>query len=628
MQPLKIKLSNRLSISQAKNTVLVAFMLGILLSAVQITLDFIKEQRQMDSVVLQVISMLRDAAAKSVYDIDEQFAGNVISGLFEYQPIRNVKIINDFGGVLQERARPAFEYPNYIFNRFIRMLFAADKLYTIPLYVKDRERPIGHILVSVDAYLVAENFITRSGLVILSGLIRNIALAVVLTLLFYFTLTKPLLRMIQTISAVDISRPASALLSFPRRHAQNEFGLLISTINFVLTGFAEGLKERDQAEEALRKSEMKYRTIFENSISGIFQVSPDGRFLTANSSMARICGYASPRELMESTANAAKTLVKEPAKRSEFQALITEQGAVKDFEFALLRKDSSVITAVINAHGVKDENGRLLYYEGVLEDITQRKQGEELIRKLNKDLEQRVLERTAELEAANRELEAFSYSVSHDLRSPLRSLDGFSQALLEDYQDRLDHQGRDYLQRVRNASQKMGHLIDDILNLAMVTRYKMKRETVDLSAMALAILEELKEKNPERSVTVTVADGLRADGDKVLIRVMLENLLGNAWKYTARIENPRIEFGMDRQNDEPVFFLRDNGAGFSMQYVHKLFIAFNRLHTTEQFEGTGIGLAIVQRVMTRHGGRVWAEGKEGAGATFYFTLHTGRRDDD
>jgi signal transduction histidine kinase len=236
------------------------------------------------------------------------------------------------------------------------------------------------------------------------------------------------------------------------------------------------------------------------------------------------------------------------------------------------------------------------------------------------ELEQRVADRTAQLEVANKELESFSYSVSHDLRAPLRSIDGFSQALFEDYGDRLDDQGRGDLQRVRNATQRMAQLIDDMLNLSRVTRGEMRRENVDLSAMAKSIAEELAKAEPGRQVEVVIAPQITTEGDSRLLRVVVENLLRNAWKFTGKQSSARIEFGTQANNGKLVYFVRDNGAGFDMAYAAKLFGAFQRLHAMTDFAGTGVGLATVQRIVHRHGGRVWAEGKVDQGATFYFTL--------
>ncbi|MGA2603505.1 MAG: PAS domain S-box protein [Verrucomicrobiia bacterium] len=267
-----------------------------------------------------------------------------------------------------------------------------------------------------------------------------------------------------------------------------------------------------------------------------------------------------------------------------------------------------------------NKQGQPRQYVAIRTDITARKHAEEEVRELNTKLEQRVLERTAELTAANKELEAFTYSVSHDLRAPLRGIDGFSQALLEDYADKLEGDGKNLLQRIRAGSQRMGTLIDDLLNLSRVSRRALHREPVDLTKLASEIAGELREQDPQRRVELRIADDLKTEGDPELLRVVLENLLGNAWKYTAKQPHATIEFGLDRDNGHPSFFVRDDGVGFDMQYVDKLFTPFQRLHAMNEFPGTGIGLATVQRIVHRHGGRVWAQAEVNKGATFHFTL--------
>ena len=254
-------------------------------------------------------------------------------------------------------------------------------------------------------------------------------------------------------------------------------------------------------------------------------------------------------------------------------------------------------------------------------DISGRRAAERELAEMNQGLERRVLERTIELEAANQELEAFSYSVSHDLRAPLRALDGFSLALLQDYGEHLDDTGKDYLARVRAAAQRMGQLIDDMLMLSRVTRREMVREQVDLSALARAVLADLREAQPQRAVEADVADDLVASGDPALLRIVLQNLLMNAWKFTSRRPEAHIAVGEVRRDAGAAYFVRDDGAGFDATYVDKLFTPFQRLHAAEEFPGTGVGLATVARIVRRHGGSVWAEGAVDCGATFYFTLH-------
>jgi light-regulated signal transduction histidine kinase (bacteriophytochrome) len=245
---------------------------------------------------------------------------------------------------------------------------------------------------------------------------------------------------------------------------------------------------------------------------------------------------------------------------------------------------------------------------------------EAAIREMNEALERRVRERTAELEAANRELESFAYSVSHDLRAPLRTIDGFSQALLDDWGHVVGTSGHEHVRRVRAATQRMGQLIDDLLQLSRVTRVELRRQNVPLSGLARAIGERLMRSEPQRELALLVAPGLEAPGDARLLEVALENLLGNAWKFTARQPQARIEFGAEARDGQRAFFVRDNGVGFENGYAARMFTAFQRLHSDDEFPGTGIGLATVQRIIQRHGGSVWAEGAVGLGATVYFTL--------
>jgi PAS domain S-box-containing protein len=278
------------------------------------------------------------------------------------------------------------------------------------------------------------------------------------------------------------------------------------------------------------------------------------------------------------------------------------------------RKDGSVFPA--EASISRMAIGGRLVFTAILRDVTPQRQAEESIRRLNSDLEQRAMQ----LEAANRELEAFSYSVSHDLRAPLRTITGFAQVLVEDYADKLGEEGKDFLTRITHASRRMALLIDDLLGLSRLTRGTVNRDNVDLSAMARGVAEELRRDEPDRIIDLDIADGLQVRADPHLMRTVLVNLLSNAWKYTSKKPRAHVEFGATEHDGRRAFFVRDDGAGFDMAYAHKLFGAFQRLHGMKEFPGNGVGLATVQRIIHKHGGEVWADGAVGRGATFYFTL--------
>jgi len=385
------------------------------------------------------------------------------------------------------------------------------------------------------------------------------------------------------------------------------------------------VSERERTEKALIESERRFRQLFENSVDALFVHDEQGRFVDCNAEACRALGYTREELLQLSVADIATHLISEEERREKKgdtlweQAMHGEPGRLVGFEENELRRKDGTIFPVEVGVGALEYEGRKLIFASI-RDTTERKRAEEELHRLNEELERRVQRRTAQLESFNNELEAFSYSVSHDLRTPLRAIDGFSQILLDDYKDTLDEQGRLYLRRTKDASQRMGQLIDDLLNLSRMARSKMQQERVDLSALVNAVAEEFRRAQPERQVEVVVEEGLVVTGDERLLRVMLENLLGNAWKFTRCQPRPRIEFGLTRYGDARAYFVGDNGVGFDMAYADKLFGAFQRLHTTSEFEGTGIGLATVQRIIHRHGGRVWAKGKVREGATFFFTL--------
>jgi len=368
----------------------------------------------------------------------------------------------------------------------------------------------------------------------------------------------------------------------------------------------------------LKASEERTRLFFERQVVGMAITSPERKWLQTNASLQRMLGYTG-----EELSRMSWTEMTHP---DDLDRNLTYFGQMLDGEideFAMekrfVRRDGSVMDAYVSIGCVRRHDGQVDYVFALYEDITERKRAEEEISLLHSSLEQRVLERTAQLEVAIREQESFSYSVSHDLRSPLRHINSYLSILQDEYAPSLPGEASRYLERACEASVKMGKLIDDLLELSRVSRSTLIKEKVDLSGMAAGIIAMLRETDPGRAAEIEIEPELSAMGDKALMGLVLENLLGNAWKYSSRRKRSRLVFGAKQIGTETAFYVADNGAGFDMAYRDKLFGAFQRLHG-EEYDGTGIGLATVKRIMERHGGSVWAEGEVDAGATFYFTL--------
>jgi PAS domain S-box-containing protein len=389
--------------------------------------------------------------------------------------------------------------------------------------------------------------------------------------------------------------------------------LLIAIVSWVM---ARHWAARRLSEESLRHSEARFRSLLDSAPDAVVITDSDGRIALANAQAERLFDYSRD----ELIGQPVEMLLPEQYRaghighRTGYVAAPRARTMGAGLKLVARRRDGTEVPVAIALSPSPTAQGMMVFCD--IRDITREREVEQRIEAMN----DRLVRDNAELDSLNKELESFSYSVSHDLRAPLRAIDGFSQALLEDYADRLDAGGRDYLARVRNAAQRMGMLIDDLLKLARVTRSEVNRDDVDMAALARDIAAGLQESAPQRAAEIRVADGLNAHADARLLRIALENLIGNAWKFTAQQTPARIELGETWLNGERTYFVRDNGVGFDMAYTGRLFGAFQRLHQDGQFPGTGIGLATVQRIIRRHGGRVWAEAEVGKGATFYFTI--------
>jgi PAS domain S-box-containing protein len=421
--------------------------------------------------------------------------------------------------------------------------------------------------------------------------------------------------------AVPLYRLITGDPSIPPDALNEVVGLILSVVMAAgIAVIAPIFIEWKRAQEALQNAAVKYRIVAENTFDWEFWLSPAGEFIYISPSCKRVTGY----EADEFCADPGLLgRIVHPEDRSRFAGHrhdMVQAMTPGEVEYRIVRADGTLRWIDHVCQPVFDDQRRFLGTRGSNRDITERKRIEEEMRKLNLELDERVRQRTAQLEAASREIETFAYATSHDLRTPLRSIDGFSYALLEEYSAQLDDQGREHLRRVRAASQRMGQLIDDMLRLLRLNRSAMHWQDVDLGELAGQIAQELKRSNPERGVEFVIAPDCIVRGDAALLRIVLDNALGNAWKYTARKPRATIEFGRMQAAAGTSYFVRDNGCGFDMQYVLQLFGAFQRLHTAEEFPGAGVGLASVQRIIRRHGGEVWIEGKVDAGATLYFTL--------
>lgn len=380
------------------------------------------------------------------------------------------------------------------------------------------------------------------------------------------------------------------------------------------------VRHRERAEVALRRSEENYRLLVESVQDyAIVTLDPSGTVASWNLGAQRIKGFSAEEIVGQHFSCFYVPEDVERGKPERELKLAATEGRVED-ETWRLRKDGTRFWANVIITAMRDATGQLRGFAKVTRDLTERKRAEEEIHKLNEELEHRVIARTAQLEAANKELEAFTYSVSHDLRSPLRHVDGFSKILLEEFQAQLAPQAQRYLERIRAGTQQMGHLVDDLLNLARVGRRELTLQVSGLNSIVEEVLSDLRPETAERQIEWKISKLPFVECDPALMKQVFTNLLSNAVKFTRVREHAVIQVAATSQNGRPAVFVRDNGVGFNMKYADKLFGVFQRLHRAEDFEGTGVGLATVQRIIHKHSGHVWAEAELDKGATFYFSL--------
>lgn len=388
-------------------------------------------------------------------------------------------------------------------------------------------------------------------------------------------------------------------------------------------GIGRDITRQMLAEHALHESRALYHDVVNSVREVVFRTDDQKRFSLLNRAWEAITNHPIADSIGQSLIDFLHPDDRDKAIRGLGHLLTGEQREYHA-SLRLYKRTGEICWIELTARRVSGDDVApdLRSLVGTIDDISSRKIAEMTLRNINQELEARVRARTAELEASNRELEAFSYSVSHDLRAPLRSIDGFARIIEEDLAEHLDDNTRDYLARIRNAASRMGYLSDKLIELARFTRHALKKESVNLSEMAVLVLEELCAQDPDRKVEVGVTADLITIADKTMMRVVLDNLLGNAWKFTATREHAQISFSAAVENGQRVFCVADNGVGFDMAFAANLFRPFYRLHDDSEFKGSGIGLANVQRIIERHGGRIWADSSPDQGARFFFTLST------
>lgn len=615
-RPIKKSLSRRLALTTATVAGTVVF-----LATVFYIFQTYSAEKQRIVEMSQLIAMTAaDYSASDLAFSDQEAAQETLITLSKLPNIVDAKLTASNGALfasLTDHAIPpeftALEPP---------AMFIDESLLYVSASVTYKAKSYGtlYIVVSV-AHLLNST--------IRVAVVTALVLGVLVIFSYYFaktlqrTITEPVLRLAQF--AREIGETGRSQKSFTH-DSDDEIGFLTQSFSNMSSLIEMRERARDQAVEALRVSERRIRLLLDATAEAIYGLNAQGECILINPSCVRMLGFDTADQLlgfdMHARVHAPPKNENATAKSNEsclFCQTLLKKVPKHSADAQLWKRDGSPLPVEFWSYPIVDDaifNGVVVSFL----DISERKTAQREIEKHRLHLEELVSERTKQLESVNAELEAFSYSVSHDLRAPLRSLDGFSKILMDDYYNQLDPTANDYLQRIRRSSQRMGELIEDMLGLSRVTRYAMKLQDIDLSALATEILSTFAMQSPDRTVEVIVQPDLVVRGDLGLMRIALENLLSNAWKYSQHALKPTIEVGLQDNEGESEYFVRDNGAGFDMEYAHNLFKPFQRLHNLTDYPGSGIGLAIVQRVIKRHNGRIWAHATPNQGATFFFTV--------
>ncbi|VAX13226.1 Sensory box histidine kinase [hydrothermal vent metagenome] len=587
------------------NVVLFSFLITIFDTALQLywgyknELNYIKDQlQQIEDVNLRSIN-------ESLWTSDIKELNTLIDGISQLRDIQFLEI-RDNEKVWVSRGK--YETRNII-----------SRQYPLTHSHRGQELKIGTLTVNASLDGVYQRLFDKFWVILASNAIKTFLIASFILFIFYQLITRHLLTITNFARDLKINQLGKPL-TLSRKHKKTG---KIDELDMVVNAINQMQQNIKQAFDALKQSEDRVRLLMDSTAEAIYGMDRNGRCTFANPACLKFLGYDHYDELVgKELHNLINHTYPDgrpyPVELSHiYNAARSGQSIHIDNE-VLWRRDGSCFPAEYWSHPIRKDN-ELIGAVVTFIDISERKHAEDELKKYRNHLEELVAERTSELTRINSELESFSYSVSHDLRAPLRAIDGFSQALQEDCGEQIDDTGTIYLQRICAGAQRMGELIDDLLSLSRVSRIEMSRTKVNLSLLAENSIRKLQENDPERKLEVKIEDNIQAQGDAHLLEIVFDNLLANAWKYTSKKPSAYIEFGITEKENNIVYYVKDNGAGFDMQYASKLFGAFQRLHGNE-FEGTGIGLATVARIIHRHGGKVWATAEMEQGATFYFTL--------
>ena len=575
----------KISVKLILYIILFSSMITAIVTVIQLYYQYREDKLILDNNIENVNTGYREGITNAVWLDDKVQLNSILDGVvalpdIEYIEVRvNNKVYSSRGSSVQSNAlNSAFPLHYWHDNRLLT---------------------IGETYVEADLSAIYHRLLNRAWTILGLNAIKTFIVAIFMYFIFNRLVVSrldELSRFVRDYDIQDINKELE-IESLDNNKHSDEIAEIATALETMRRHLANSVKEL-----------LGLKRTLDLSLDSIFMFHADThKIFYANAGATALLGYTTEELMAMTPMEICRELTE-----SLFLELVASDSrsgnAVMDIDTYFQSKQGRIIPVRIVLQYLHPAN-EVPRYVFMARDVSERLKAQ---RKIQASLE--------EANVANAELESFSYSISHDLRAPLRSIDGFSLLLLQDYSDKLNTEGKYYIQRVRKNAQRMGLLIDDMLSLSQVTRGEFNRKTCDISKMATASIKKLQDYEPDRQVAVDITPGITGSVDKSLFENLLDNLLGNAWKYTSKTKNPHIEFGIMTQGKETIYFVRDNGAGFDMQYADKLFNAFQRLHEDEEFKGTGIGLATVSRILNRHGGRIWAEAEIGKGATFYFTL--------